>query len=107
MEKKNLKFSSDKCARIHIGTKKNSHECPHLKVHEEEMKNSDKKKYLGDCVTTKANANETLEARKIRAYGIISEIRAILSEILLAKWRLEIRLALRDACFLNGILYNS
>ena len=36
-----------------------------------------------------------------------SEIRAILSEIPLGKWRLEIGLALRDAWFLNGILFNS
>ena len=64
VEQKNLKLSSDKCARIHIGSKKNNHECSHLKVHEEEMKNSDKEKYFGDCVTTKANANETLEACK-------------------------------------------
>ena len=64
VEKKNLKLSSDKCARIHIGSKKNNHECSHLKVHEEEKKNSDKEKYIGDCVTTKANDNETLEARK-------------------------------------------
>ena len=30
-----------------------------------------------------------------------------MSEIPLGKWRLEIGLALRDAWFLNGILYNS
>ena len=30
-----------------------------------------------------------------------------MSEIFLGKWRLEIGLALRNAWFLNGILYNS
>ena len=107
VERKKLKLSAEKCARIHIGSKHKNHECPSLKVHTEPMKNSDKEKYLGDFVTTKANANETLEARRVRAYAILSEIRAILSEIPLGKWKLEIGLALRDAWFLNGILYNS
>ena len=107
VERKKLKLSAEKCARIHIGSKHRNHECPSLKVHTETMKNSDKEKYLGDYVTSKANANDTLEARRIRAYAILSEIRAILSEIPLGKWKLEIGLALRDAWFLNGILFNS
>ena len=80
--------SASKCARNHIGSKKNNHECPHLKVDEEEMRNSNRETNLVDFVTTKANANETLEARKIQAYGILLEIRAILSEIPLGQWRL-------------------
>ena len=106
VERKKLKLSADKCVRIHIGNKSSNHQCPPLKVHTEEMKNSEREKYLIDFVTTKANANETLVARKTRAYAILSEIRAILKEIPLGKWKLEIGLALRDAWFLNGILYN-
>ena len=107
VERKKLKLSSEKCARIHIGNKPKCHQCPTLKVHRDNMKNSDKKKYLRDFDTKSANSNETIEARKIRAYTILSEIRAILSEIPLGKWRLEMGLALRDAWFLNGIIFNS
>jgi hypothetical protein len=46
-------------------------------------------------------------ARKIRAYAILAEIRALLSEIPLGSRRMEIGLALREAWFVNGILFNS
>ena len=42
-----------------------------------------------------------------RGYGIISEIRAIISEVPLGRYKLEIRLQLRQAMFLNELLYNS
>ena len=105
VERKKLKLGSEKCAQIHIGSKAKGHECPTVKVHNENMKNSEKEKYLGEIVTKSANANETLAARKIRAYAILSEIRAILHEIPLGKWKLEIGLALRDAWLPNGILF--
>ena len=85
VERKKLQLSKDKFARIHIGNKTGGHECPTLKVHTDNMKDSDKEKYLGDFVTKKANANESLEVRKIRAYAILSQIRAILTEITLGK----------------------
>ena len=72
-----------------------------------DMKNSDKEKYLGDYVTSQGNSNETLIARKVRAYAILSEIRALLQDIPLGSRRVEIGLALRDAWFINGILFNS
>ena len=71
------------------------------------MKNSDKEKYLGDFITKDAKSNATLVARKIRAYAILAEIRALLSEIPLGSRRMEIGLALREAWFVNGILFNS
>ena len=71
------------------------------------MKDSDKEKYLGDFVTKDANSNATLCARKSRAYAILAEIRSILTEIPLGSRKVEIGLALRDAWFLNGILFNS
>ena len=52
VERKKLKLNSDKCARIHIGKK---HECAIVKVHDMDMKNSDKEKYLGDYVTSQGN----------------------------------------------------
>ena len=66
-----------------------------------------KEKYLGDYVTSQGNSNETLITRKAHAYAILSEIRALLQDIPLGSRRMEIKLALRDAWFVNGILYNS
>ena len=66
-----------------------------------------KEKYLGDYVTSQGTSNETLITCKARAYAILSEIRALLQDIPLGSRRMEIGLALRDAWFVNGILYNS
>ena len=107
VERKKLRLSETKCARIHIGKNKTQLECAPVKVHSEEMKDSKKEKYLGDFVTSEANSNDTLIARKTRAYAILAEIRALLSEIPLGSRRLEIGLALKDAWFVNGILFNS
>ena len=71
------------------------------------MKDSNKEKCLWDFVTSELNSNETLIAHKVRAYAILTEIRALLSEIPLGSRRLEIGLALRDARFVKGILFIS
>ena len=107
MERKKVSLSANKCSRIHIGNKTNNPECSSVKVHKGEIKNSEKEKYFGDFVTKEANSNATLVARKSRAYAILAEIRAILTEIPLGSRQMEIGLALRDAWFLNGILFNS
>ena len=91
------KLKSDKSAPIHIGSKAKGHECHRVDVHNENMENSEKEKYLGDFVTKSANANETQTACKIRSYAILSEIRAILHKITLGKWKLERGRALRNA----------
>ena len=107
IERKKLTFGADKCSRIHISKKAGNSECVPVKVHTADMKNSEKEKYLGDFITKDANSNATLAARKSRAYAILAEIRAFLTEIPLGSRRMEIGLALRDAWFVNGILFNS
>ena len=49
----------------------------------------------------------TIEDRVAKGYGIVSEISAILSEIPLGVYRVEMGLKLRQAMFLNGALFNS
>ena len=98
-------MSKKKCSKIHVG-KKNLN-CPELKVHESDMKNSDKEKYLGDQLNKNAKNKETIDDRKSKGYGIVSEIMAILSEIPLGKYRVDIGLKLRQAMLVNGILFNS
>ena len=48
-----------------------------------------------------------MEERRNKGYGIVSEIIAILEEIPLGRYKLEIGLMLRQAMLLNGILFNS
>ena len=47
-----------------------------------------------------------LEERRMKAYGIVSEIVAILREVPLGKYEIEAGLKLRNAMFLYGILTN-
>ena len=105
IEKKNLKLSETKCGRIHIG--KGHENCPNLKVHEHNMKDSDKEKYLGDTIDKSGKIKATIEDRKQRGQGAISEIVAILEEIPFGKYRTEVAMKLREAMFLNRMLFNS
>ena len=71
------------------------------------MRNSNEEKYLGDRINRDAKLDATIEDRVNKGYGIISEINAILEEIPLGKYRVEIGLKLRQAMLINGILFNS
>ena len=105
IETKKLNLGLKKCSRIHIGKTKTS--CHQLYVHESLMNESSREKYLGDIIDKSGNIKATIQDRKNRAYAIISEMKAILTEIPLGKHRLEIGLQLRQAMFINGILFNS
>ena len=105
IELKKLTLSSKKCSKIHVG--KASSSCPELKVHDMKMKNSEKEKYLGDQLSSSSKIKETIDERVAKGYGVVYEILAILDEIPLGKYRLEIGLKLRQAMLLNGVLFNS
>ena len=49
----------------------------------------------------------TIEERKNKGFGIVNEIMAILDEIPLGKYKMEVGLKLRQAMLINGMLYNS
>ena len=109
IESKKLTLSSKKCHRIHVQNKKSKTEvqCLDLKVHKEKMHDSTKEKYLGDLIDSSGTIRKTIEERKNKGYGIISEILAILEDIPLGRYKMEIGLLLRQAMLLNGILFNS
>ena len=102
---KKLTLSSKKCSKIHIG--KNNACCPDLKVHGEKMKTSLKEKYLGDQITHHGNNKATIEDRVSKGVGIVTEIIAILDDVPLGQYRVEMGLKLRQAMLLNGLLFNS
>ena len=91
-----------------LGVKKVKAEvhCKKLKVHNSTMKESQQEKYLGDLVNSNGTIRSTIEDRKSKGFGIVNEILAILDEIPLGRFKMEIGLKLRQAMFLNGILYN-
>ena len=64
-------------------------------------------KYLGDLINTTGTIRNTVEDRKNKGFGIVNEIIALLDEIPLGRYKIEIGLKLRQAMLLNGILYNS
>ena len=66
MEHKRLKLNTKKCAKMHIGKKCSS--CPKLLVHGDEMKTSDKEKYLGDIINVAGTAKDTIAARLTKAF---------------------------------------
>ena len=105
MENNKLKLSATKCARIHIGKKCTN--CPELKIHENVMKTTYKEKYLGDIITNEGKLDQTIEQRVTKAWSYFAEIRALLKEFPFGKRKTEVGIILREAMFVNGILYNS
>ena len=64
-------------------------------------------KYLGDVFHSSGKAKYKLLDRTTKAHAILSEIWAILTDVPLGKYRTEIGLQLRQAMFVNGLLFNS
>ena len=51
IESKKLNLSKKKCNRIHFRKSRNTElKCPELKIHEENMNDSNQEKYLGDFI---------------------------------------------------------
>ena len=71
------------------------------------MTDSVREKYLGDIVDQTGKIRSTVEDRRCKGYGIVAEILAIINEIPLGQYRMEIGLKLRQAMFINGVLFNS
>ena len=104
IEHKKLKMGKDKCHQIHCGKKATT--CPTLKVHNDNMHQSDEESYLGDQISASANNVKTISKRRAKGYGIISDIMYVLEAIPNGKKRTKVGLELRQAWFLNSILLN-
>ena len=105
IESKKLKLSCKKCHKMHLGKK--TLLCPKLKVHDENMEDSSQEKYLGDILVDDGKILKTVEDRCAKGFGLVSQIMAILSEVPLGKYKIQMGLHLRQAMLLNGMLYNS
>ena len=105
IESKKLELNPKKCAQIHIGKKCGL--CPELKVHGSIVKKVEQEKYLGDIIHQNGKSNATIVERVSKGNGILTNIRAIIKDIPLGNRRVQIGLELRNAWFINGLLYNS
>ena len=94
IDQKKLKLSHAKCVRIHLG--KGYLNCPQLKVHEKDMKEAEKEKYLGDIVDQNGKINATIDKRVSKGEGIKAEIVSIINEIPFGKHKVEVALKLRE-----------
>ena len=104
MENKKLKLSSEKCSVIHVGKEK--HKCYKLKVHGSTMHQTDCTKYLGDMIHKNYKVTANLAARLVKALASFSVIRAILEDIPLGTYRIQVGLELRKDLFVNSVLFN-
>ena len=103
VEMKKLRLSSDKSYMIHICKKKK--ECSYdLKVHKEKMKEVQEAMYLGQVISNTGSMNPTIQSRKLKGIGIISQIMSLLNSVSLGRFYVQIGLILRESMFVNGIL---
>ena len=66
----------------------------------------DSTKYLGDIIHRSTKVTTNIAAQRVKAVASFAIIRAILQDIPLGIYRTEIGLELRQALFLNSVLYN-
>ena len=102
---KKFNLSQNKCSVIHVGKKTGS--CPDSEVHGEIMHREESTDYLGDLFHASGKSKFNVIKRTAKTYAILAEIRSILTDIPLERYKTEIGLQLRQAMFVNGVLYNS
>ena len=71
------------------------------------MKAAKEAKYLGDTINEEGNMNSTIEERRHKGVGIVSQISSILSSISLGFFYMEIAFTIRESLLINGTLTNS
>ena len=75
-------------------------------VREVRMDTSDKEKYVGDVICNDAMLKMGLKDRISKGIGIVVQLTSLLDQVSLGYHYFEIAIKLREALFINGILYN-
>ena len=108
METHRLKMHKNKSVVIHVSNaKKCSQPCPKLKVHLDEMHEVNKTKYLGNILSLSGGIKETIEDRRSKGWGKVSQILGILGEVDMGVNRIEAGLLLRKAILTNSLLFSA
>jgi hypothetical protein len=108
IENKRLTLSYDKSVTVHIGKEsKCENMCPQLKVHDKIMKTSKSAKYIGDIVNSRGSVRDTVEKRRNKGWGTITQIMGLVSEVSSGAYMIQIGLHLRDTMLCNMMLFNA
>ena len=108
METQRLTLSKEKSVVVHIGkAAKCVLPCPKLNVHSDPMDTSQCTKYLGNLLSSKGGVQETIEDRRKKGWGKISQIMGILGEVDMGTNRVEAGLLLRQSILVNSLLYSA
>ena len=107
IETQRQELSKEKSVVVHIGRKKCTVPCPILKVHNDPMEKSESAKYLGNFITNKGGVHDSIEDRRKKGWGKITQIMAILGEVDMGSNRLEAGLLLRESILVNSLLFSA
>ena len=106
IESKKLRLSETKCVKLHVSRKPKV--CSTIiRAHEKEISAVKTTTYLGDVLSEDGSVDATIESRRNKSIGIISQISSVLTSISLGFFFFDIALTLRESMFVNGILTNS
>ena len=105
IEAKKLQFNFKKCVNMHVGPNKQN--CSKLKVHDKQMMQTEKQKYLGDLVSCLGSNEENVKERCKIGYTAISQIKSLIKEVSMGKFTVQIGLILRDSIFVSKVLLNT
>ena len=101
-----LRLSKEKSVVLHIGKQKECLlPCPDLKVDNCSMETTENTKYLGNILSSKGGTCDTIEDRRKKGWGKISQILGILEEVDMGTNRVEAGLLLRQSILVNSLLY--
>ena len=71
------------------------------------MHNADKAKYLGNYLSSSGGVKDTIEDRRNKGWGKVSQILGILGEVDIGGHRMEAGLLLREAILTNSLLFSA
>ena len=80
--------------------------CPTLKVHESDMVKVQSDKYLGDVLSSEYLNKMNIDAKCSKGMGMITQIMMLLEEVGFGPFYFETAILLREAVFVNGLLFN-
>ena len=104
--KHKLKWGAAKCNVLKIGKhKENKHN--EWKLGEEEIKETDKYKYLGDIITSDGKNERNIEARKNKVTASIVSLNTIAASDVLRRIETTVLLELHDKIILSALLTNA
>ena len=104
--KHKLKWGATKCNVLRIGKHKDNDQ-KEWKLGEEQIKESDKYKYLGDIITSDGKNEQNIEARKNKVTASIVSINTIAASDVLRQIETTVLLELHEKVILSALLTNA